>query len=63
MLAEDTTQNRMRESLALFTLINGYPWFKESSIILFLNKTDLFYDKIQRSHLADHFPQFTGERI
>ena len=50
----------MRESLALFELINNYPWFKESSVILFLNKTDLFYEKITRSKLADHFPAFQG---
>ena len=50
----------MRESLALFELINNYPWFKESSVILFLNKTDLFYEKITKSKLADHFPAFSG---
>ena len=50
----------MRESLALFELINNYPWFKESSVILFLNKTDLFYEKITKSKLADHFPAFQG---
>ena len=50
----------MRESLALFELINNYPWFKESSVILFLNKTDLFYEKIPKSKLVDHFPAFQG---
>lgn len=60
VLFEDENQNRMRESLALFELINNYPWFKESSVILFLNKTDLFYEKITKSKLADHFPAFQG---
>ena len=50
----------MRESLALFELINNYPWFKESSVILFLNKTDLFYEKLPKSKLVDHFPAFQG---
>ena len=60
VLFEDETQNRMQESLALFELINSYPFFKEASIILFLNKTDLFYDKIGKSNLADYFPNYGG---
>ena len=50
----------MRESLALFETIVGYPWFRKSSIILFLNKKDLLEDKIMYSNLADYFPDFTG---
>lgn len=60
VLFEDENQNRMCESLALFELINTYPWFRESSIILFLNKTDLFSDKITKSYLGDYFSTFTG---
>ncbi len=60
VLHEDHTQNRMRESLALFENIIGYPWFQESSIILFLNKTDLFYEKIRTSHLVKYFPSYGG---
>jgi len=60
VLFEDETQNRMRESLALFENIISYPWFLESSIILFLNKTDLFYEKIRKSSLANHFPAYKG---
>ena len=52
--------NRMRESLALFEAIIGYPWFKKSSVILFLNKKDLLEDKIMHSDLADFFPDYTG---
>lgn len=62
VLFEDENQNRMCESLALFELINNYPWFKESSVILFLNKTDLFDEKIQKSYLGDYFSAFTGEK-
>ncbi len=50
----------MHESLALFETILRYPWFQEASSILFLNKYDLFEDKISKSHLADHFPQYNG---
>ena len=55
--------NRMRESLALFEAIIGYPWFKKSSVILFLNKKDLLEDKIMHSNLADYFPDYTGTYI
>lgn len=51
----------MRESLALFETIVGYPWFLKSSIILFLNKKDLLEEKIMHSNLANYFPDYTGE--
>ena len=50
----------MRESLTLFETINSYPWFVDSSTILFLNKLDLFEAKISKSHLGNYFPQFQG---
>ena len=51
----------MQESLALFETIVGYPWFKRSSIILFLNKKDLLEEKIMTSHLKDFFPEYSGQ--
>lgn len=54
--------NRMHESLALFETISSYPWFKTSSIILFLNKKDILEDKILISHLSDYFPDYTGPK-
>ena len=54
-------QNRLSESLALFKTILSYAWFQESSIILFLNKTDLLEEKIAQSHLAIYFPSYNGE--
>ena len=50
----------MRESLALFEAIVGYPWFRKSSVILFLNKKDLLEEKILTSHLVEYFPDYTG---
>ena len=55
------TQNRMKESLALFGTILELPWFKSTSVILFLNKTDILEEKIPTSHLATYFPSFRGE--
>lgn len=51
----------MEESKALFKTIITYPWFQNSSVILFLNKKDLLEDKILYSHLVDYFPEFDGE--
>uniref|UniRef100_A0A8C8XPD2 Guanine nucleotide-binding protein subunit alpha-11 n=1 Tax=Panthera leo TaxID=9689 RepID=A0A8C8XPD2_PANLE len=53
-------RNRMEESKALFRTIITYPWFQNSSVILFLNKKDLLEDKILHSHLVDYFPEFDG---
>lgn len=54
-------QNRMEESKALFRTIITYPWFQNSSVILFLNKKDLLEEKIMYSHLVDYFPEFDGD--
>ncbi len=50
----------MEESKALFRTIITYPWFQNSSVILFLNKKDLLEEKISYSHLVDYFPEFDG---
>lgn len=50
----------MEESKALFRTIITYPWFTNSSVILFLNKRDLLEEKILYSHLADYFPEYDG---
>lgn len=55
-------KNRMEESMALFRTIITYKWFRESSVILFLNKIDLLEEKIMYSHLVDYFPEYDGER-
>lgn len=52
----------MKESLALFGTILELPWFKSTSVILFLNKTDILEEKIPTSHLATYFPSFRGPK-
>lgn len=54
------SQNRMHESLKLFDSICNNKWFKETSIILFLNKKDIFEKKITKSPLSICFPEYTG---
>jgi hypothetical protein len=53
-------QNRMHESLKLFDSVCNSKWFVQTSIILFLNKTDLFREKITRSPLSICFPEYDG---
>jgi GTPase SAR1 family protein len=59
-LYEDDTTNRMHESLKLFKEICNSKWFTETSVILFLNKKDLFAEKIKKTDLKVTFPEYTG---
>jgi len=59
-LYEDDRTNRMHESLKLFKEIANTKWFLNTSMILFLNKKDLFSDKIQKVDLTVAFPEYTG---
>lgn len=61
-LREDSSQNRLREALALFKTIWNNRWLKTISVILFLNKQDLLKEKITagRSKLEDYFPEYAN---
>ena len=50
----------MHESMKLFDSICNNKWFTDTSIILFLNKKDLFEEKIVHSPLTICFPEYTG---
>ena len=60
VLVEDRRQNRLMESFQLFEHIVNSRWFAHSSVVLFLNKTDLFRAKLEKSPLRDYFPEYTG---
>jgi len=60
VLVEAGNENRMEESKALFRTIITYPWFHNSSVILFLNKIDILAEKILTSDLVDYFPEYDG---
>lgn len=64
-LLEDPRINRLVESLTLFSQIVNNRFFKDSSFVLFLNKLDLFREKILYSgrHLRNYFPDFIGKNI
>jgi len=60
VLEEDRTVNRMHESLQLFKEICNSDWFRKVALILFLNKSDLFQEKITRVNLDVCFPDYKG---
>ena len=64
VLAEDEEINRMIESIKLFdSLLNqSNNYFQETSFILFLNKKDLFHDKIVKKGIPLNicFPEYAG---
>ncbi|RYP91827.1 hypothetical protein DL770_002083 [Monosporascus sp. CRB-9-2] len=60
VLLEESSQNRMMESLLLFDSVVNSRWFMRTSIILFLNKVDIFKVKLPRSPLGNYFPDYSG---
>ncbi|XP_065364693.1 guanine nucleotide-binding protein subunit alpha-11-like [Calliphora vicina] len=53
-------RNLLKESLELLKSIVSYKCFNDISLIIVLNKLDIFEEKIMHSHLVDYFPEFTG---
>ncbi|CAD7685174.1 unnamed protein product [Nyctereutes procyonoides] len=51
----------MHESLHLFNSICNHRYFATTSIVLFLNKKDVFSEKIKKAHLSICFPDYDGE--
>ncbi len=61
-LVEQEGVNRMEESLRLFDEVCNSPWFAKTSLILFLNKSDIFREKIKHVDLNVAFPDYSGGR-
>lgn len=59
-LYEDDSVNRTTESLSLFEQICNSPFFKDTTIVLFLNKADIFREKLKTSPLSHRFPAYDG---
>ncbi|TKR69251.1 hypothetical protein L596_021433 [Steinernema carpocapsae] len=60
VLFEDETTNRMIESMQLFSSICNSSWFLSTAMILFMNKKDLFAEKIQKVNITTAFPDYEG---
>uniref|UniRef100_A0A914W015 Guanine nucleotide-binding protein alpha-1 subunit n=1 Tax=Plectus sambesii TaxID=2011161 RepID=A0A914W015_9BILA len=60
VLREDSTTNRMQESLQLFKQVCNNKFFVNTNMIAFLNKKDLFKEKIGSRSLKIAFPEYNG---
>lgn len=60
VLEEDGKTNCLEESFNLFQDICDCDWFRHSSIILFLNKQDLFQLKVAKVSIKDHHPLYAA---
>ncbi|EHA47250.1 G-Protein alpha subunit [Pyricularia oryzae] len=60
-LVEDKDGNQMNEALMLWESIANSHWFTKSALILFLNKMDLFKEKITKSPITEYgFTDYHG---
>lgn len=58
-LEEDSTVNRLHESIDMLDEIMNSRWFSEVTIIIFLNQYDVFLEKIKRIPLTVCYPECT----
>ncbi|KAM0418831.1 hypothetical protein ACHAPT_012196 [Fusarium lateritium] len=62
-LVEDKDGNQMNEALMLWESIANSHWFTKSALILFLNKMDLFKEKLPKSPITNHgFTDYHGPK-
>ncbi|KAG0374380.1 hypothetical protein BGX24_010475 [Mortierella sp. AD032] len=60
-LVEDKDSNQMEDALMLFDQVCNSHWFIDTSMIMFMNKTDIFRTKIQYSPVRAYFPDYSGD--
>jgi len=61
-LRENSNVNRMEEALELFSEVANSAYFNRSAIILFLNKVDIFEQKLKEIPLNTFFEEYQGGR-
>ncbi|GAA5871252.1 hypothetical protein JCM16303_000695 [Sporobolomyces ruberrimus] len=60
VLYEDETVSRFSEATTLWSSIANSRWFSRTNVILFLNKIDLFKQKLPVYPLADYLTEYKG---
>ncbi|KAL0950557.1 hypothetical protein HGRIS_007361 [Hohenbuehelia grisea] len=60
-LVEDKSANQMQDAMTIWDSICHSQWFKRTTLILFMNKYDLFERKIRSSSIKRYFPDYTGD--
>jgi len=58
VMYEDEDSNRVMDALDLFEDISNSKWFCDTNVVLFLNKVDLFNEKIKVVPLERYFQDF-----
>mmetsp|Transcript_8566 Transcript_8566/g.9718 ORF Transcript_8566/g.9718 Transcript_8566/m.9718 type:complete len:353 (+) Transcript_8566:61-1119(+) len=58
---EDDKTNRVQEALELFDKMCNSRWFQDTAMIVFLNKRDLFEEKLKKVPLTTFFEDYTGD--
>ncbi|KAJ3222426.1 hypothetical protein HDU81_009889 [Chytriomyces hyalinus] len=58
--SDEDNANRLVDSLNLFGTVCNHPLFKKTSLILFMNKIDVFKAKLKRSEISSYFPEYQG---
>jgi len=60
-IAEDGEEkNRLKESIELFKRIQNFQWLAHTTFILFLNKVDVFKEKLNTSDMVNYFQDYKG---
>ncbi|KAF9573257.1 guanine nucleotide-binding protein subunit alpha, partial [Lunasporangiospora selenospora] len=58
---DDERLNRLQDCISLFNSIANHKLFETTSFILFLNKIDIFQQKLEAGSLVSaHFPEYQG---
>ncbi|KAL2915029.1 hypothetical protein HK105_205351 [Polyrhizophydium stewartii] len=57
---EDKPFNRLQDAIELFGGVVNNQLLARAEIILFLNKKDIFEEKLKTIKFADHFPRYNG---
>ena len=64
-MEEDPEVNRLSGSIDLFQKVANLEWFpaRDTSLILFLNKMDIFEEKSKSISFSKYFPEYTGKDL
>ncbi|KAF9404755.1 guanine nucleotide-binding protein subunit alpha, partial [Entomortierella beljakovae] len=59
---DDPGMNRLEECMSVFNSIANHKLFEVTSFLLFLNKIDIFEQKLEAGSLvSDYFPDYKGD--
>ena len=56
----ETNESCLKKELEFFSYTFNSRWMRDTSSVLFLNKIDLFREKIKNYPISDYFPDYKG---